>query len=117
VLLDCCLERIVNAFSPRDSVARRAREAESKLHLLRMALTKLPELSNGWQMGNWALPVRGAADIVERPSFSGGFASYARFPGTETSSELRHGNEDMEGLSADKPRPDIGVQYLPYLGS
>jgi len=78
VLLDCCLERIVDGLSGPDSVAKRAREADSKLHLLRMALTRTPEKESGWEPGSWAIPVRDAADLVEEPTLSARFASYPR---------------------------------------
>lgn len=83
VLLDCCLERIVNAFSRRDSVSRRAREADSKLHLLRMALTRTPDKPSGWELGSWDVPVRHGADLVDEPTLWAGFTSYPRFPDVE----------------------------------
>ena len=79
VLLDCCLERIVNALSRRDSVSRRAREADNNLHLLRMALTGTPDKPSGWEQGSWDIPVRDGANLVDVPTLSTGFVSYPRF--------------------------------------
>ena len=107
VLLDCCLERIVDAFSGRDSVAKRAREADSKLHLLRMALTRTPEEESGWEPGSWAVPVRHAADFVNQPMLSGEFASYPRFPDVEPSLEYVHATGDPPELPPRKPRAHV----------
>jgi len=76
VLLDCSLERIVNALSRRNSVSRRAREADNKLHLLRMALTGTSDTPSGWKPGSWDIPVRDGADLVDKPVMSIGLASY-----------------------------------------
>ena len=78
VLLDCCLERIVNALSRRDSISRRAREADNKLHLLRMALTGRWDQSSGWEPGSWDVPVQDGADVVGEPTWSAGFVSYPK---------------------------------------
>ncbi|EXM15019.1 hypothetical protein FoTM2_001973 [Fusarium oxysporum f. sp. vasinfectum] len=74
VLLDCSLERIVDFvddFYGRDSMARRARQADNKLHLLRMALG-----GNEWVLGRWGIPVRDGAAKYNRPSGSKDLVSY-----------------------------------------
>ncbi|ENH68037.1 hypothetical protein FOC1_g10001734 [Fusarium oxysporum f. sp. cubense race 1] len=74
VLLDCSLERIVgfvDDFYGRDSMARRARQADNKLHLLRMALG-----GNEWVLGRWGIPVRDGAAKYNRPSGSKDLVSY-----------------------------------------
>ncbi|RKK71041.1 hypothetical protein BFJ69_g11312 [Fusarium oxysporum] len=74
VLLDCSLERIVDFvddFYGRDSMARRARQADNKLHLLRMALG-----GNEWVLGRWGIPVRDGAAKHNRPSGSKDLVSY-----------------------------------------
>ncbi|KAH7211378.1 hypothetical protein DER44DRAFT_859564 [Fusarium oxysporum] len=74
VLLDCSLERIVDFvddFYGRDSMARRARQADNKLHLLRMALG-----GNEWVLGRWSIPVRDGAVKYNRPSGSKDLVSY-----------------------------------------
>ena len=74
VLLDCSLERIVDFvddFYGRDSMARRARQADNKLHHLRMALG-----GNEWVLGRWHIPVRDGAAKYNRPSGSKDLVSY-----------------------------------------
>ncbi|KAJ9427824.1 hypothetical protein FOXG_18867 [Fusarium oxysporum f. sp. lycopersici 4287] len=74
VLLDCSLERIVDFvddFYGRDSMARSARQADNKLHLLRMALG-----GNEWVLGRWGIPVRDGAAKYNRPSGSKDLVSY-----------------------------------------
>ncbi|KAK2484291.1 hypothetical protein H9L39_06083 [Fusarium oxysporum f. sp. albedinis] len=74
VLLDCSLERIVDFvddFYGRDSMARRARQADNKLHLLRMALE-----GNECVLGRWGIPVRDGAAKYNRPSGSKDLVSY-----------------------------------------
>jgi hypothetical protein len=74
VLLDCSLEQIVDfvdKFYCRDSIAKRARQANDKLHLLRMALG-----GNEWELGRWGVPVRNDAVKFNRPSGSKQLVSY-----------------------------------------
>lgn len=74
ILLDCSLERIVDLvvdFYKRDSVARRARQADNKLHLLRMALG-----GDDWVLGRWNIPVQDSAAIYNRPCGSKQLVSY-----------------------------------------
>nr|RBQ94700.1 hypothetical protein FVER53263_07735 [Fusarium verticillioides] len=74
ILLDFSLERIVDLvvdFYKRDSVARRARQADNKLHLLRMALG-----GDDWVLGRWNIPVQDSAAIYNRPCGSKQLVSY-----------------------------------------
>ena len=92
MILDCCLERIVNSFSRRDSASTRARQADSKQHLLRMALTGATDKASGWEPGSWDIPVRDGAELVDESTISDGFASYPRFK----ESEDRHSSTDEQ---------------------
>ncbi|KAF5700350.1 hypothetical protein FMUND_14363 [Fusarium mundagurra] len=74
ILLDYSLERIVDFvddFYQRDSMAKRARQADNKLHLLRMALG-----GDDWLLGCWGIPVRDSAVKYDRPCGSKQLVSY-----------------------------------------
>jgi hypothetical protein len=74
VLLDCSLERVVDfvdAFCERDSISRKARQANNKLHLLRMALG-----GNEWELGRWDVPVPNGDAQFNRPIGSKELVSY-----------------------------------------
>ena len=112
VLLDCCLERIVDAFGGRDSIAKRAREADSKLHLLRMALTKTPGKENSWEPGSWAVPVRDDADLVYEPTLSAGFAVYPRFSDVGPALDCQDAIEDPPELPLRKPGAHVEARAV-----
>ncbi|KAG7410184.1 hypothetical protein Forpi1262_v017678 [Fusarium oxysporum f. sp. raphani] len=74
VLLDSLLERVVDfvdAFFERDLIARKARQANYKLHLLRMALG-----GNEWELGRWDVPVSIGAAQFNRPTGTKELVSY-----------------------------------------
>ncbi|RFN51402.1 hypothetical protein FIE12Z_4329 [Fusarium flagelliforme] len=74
VLLDCSLERVVDfvdMFCERDLIARKARQADNKLHLLRMALG-----GNEWELGRWDVPVSNGTAQFNRPTGSKELVSY-----------------------------------------
>ncbi|RYP82871.1 hypothetical protein DL770_005478 [Monosporascus sp. CRB-9-2] len=81
ILLDCLLERIVDFSGRRDSVPRRARQADNKLHLLRLALRGDNNGGNGWELGQWDIPVQDNAKPVDRPTISNGLVAYAGLVG------------------------------------
>jgi hypothetical protein len=74
VLLDCLLERVVDfvgSFRGRDLIAREARQADNKLHLLRMALG-----GDKWELGQWDIPVSDGAAQFNRPTGMKELVSY-----------------------------------------
>jgi hypothetical protein len=74
VLLDCWLERVVDfveAFWGRDLITRKARQADNKLHLLRMALG-----GDKWELGRWDVPASDGAAQFNRPSGTKELVSY-----------------------------------------
>lgn len=84
ILLDWSLESIVNLINKRrgwDSPSKRARQADAKLHLLRMALDGTIRETSGWGSGSLGIPVLDAAVVaVERPTASGDLVSYTTRP-------------------------------------
>jgi len=68
VLLDFALEPLAGLFCKhmrRDSPTERARQADDKLHLLRMALANGD--SGDWELGKGGVPVRGSDGNFVRP--------------------------------------------------
>ncbi|KAG4253099.1 hypothetical protein FPRO03_07059 [Fusarium proliferatum] len=93
ILLDCSLERIadfIDDFCKRDAIAKRARQGDNKLHLLRMALG-----GNDWVLGRWDIPVRDGAEKYNRPCGSKKLVSYG---GSNTGLT----REDTEFVQVDK---------------
>lgn len=77
---DLVLERAVDGvqriFRKRGSVAVTARQADHRLHLLRMVLGEPDEAGNAWELGDAGVPVLRDAGNVRRPGLSGGLAKY-----------------------------------------
>ncbi|KAF5689925.1 hypothetical protein FCIRC_1159 [Fusarium circinatum] len=87
ILLDCSLERIVDFvddFYERDSVARRARQGDNQLHLLRMALG-----GDDWTLGRWGIPVRDNDAKYNRPCGSKQLVSYGGSKTGVTGEDIR----------------------------
>ncbi|GAB1315231.1 hypothetical protein MFIFM68171_05441 [Madurella fahalii] len=81
VLVDCSLQPIVDFIVPflgrRSASTRDARQADSKLHLARMALTRATKGGNEWELGSWSVPVLGdEAMRSSRVSTPDGLAYY-----------------------------------------
>jgi len=77
VLLDWSLEWMVDFFGHRDSVPKRARQADGKLHLLRMALRGSTTGGDDWELGKWGIPVRVDLGPIDRPTISKNLVVYA----------------------------------------
>jgi hypothetical protein len=72
LLLDFVLEPLVNLLGRRkgwESPAKRARQADDKLHLLRMALPG--KSGDAWELGKGNTPVRGGRTNFGRPTLRG----------------------------------------------
>ena len=65
IVIDCCLERIVNALERQDSPAKKKRREDDKLHLLSLTLMVGQNGSNKWKTGEWGIPVRDDTESVE----------------------------------------------------
>ncbi|KAJ6781505.1 hypothetical protein PWT90_08091 [Aphanocladium album] len=82
ILLDWSLESIVDFIGRRrgwDSLSKRARQAVSKLHLLRMALEgkRKKEDVSDWRCGSMGIPVQEGAEVFGRLAVVGDLVSYA----------------------------------------
>ena len=67
ILLDMTLERLVDLLNHQKGwqmASKRARQADDKLHLLRMALAREDE--GNWRLGNWSIPVRDGHECFDR---------------------------------------------------
>jgi len=81
--LDWSLERIVDFLNRRrgwGSSTKRARQADSKLHLQRMALGAPVEDGGDWESGSWDVPILGRAERFDEPTVSKGLVSYTAPP-------------------------------------
>jgi len=76
ILLDWSLEWLVDHLGERNSVPRLARQANGRLHLLRMALGGLTDSAQGWKVGKWSVPVRDDDMTVGRLASSNGLSFY-----------------------------------------
>jgi hypothetical protein len=78
ILLNICMPGVLKLVS-RHSVGRRARQADDKLHLLRIALADAGGASGSsqWQLGAWDVPVIPGGIRVVRPDMAGDLTTYA----------------------------------------
>jgi hypothetical protein len=118
VLLDCSLEPIVdfiNSFCGRDSVARRARQADNKLHLLRMAVTEGVDDENEWELGKLDVPVRDAAAQFSRPTISKELVSYRESNSEKDTKAVQAQivEEGREGEDREGKQPVVSEERLP----
>lgn len=98
VLLDCSLERIVDYIgrcSGWESITRTARQADNRLHLLRMALIGPTEDGNNWERGGWDVPVLDGTVRFNRPTISKGLVSYVMSSEPVEDSANGDGNTDI----------------------
>ncbi|KAM3538620.1 hypothetical protein ARSEF1564_008467 [Beauveria bassiana] len=78
ILIDLSLESIINyATRQREwkSASKRARQADNKLHLLRMALGPVQN-GHAWQRGTFDIPIIATSGEFHRPIESGNLNSY-----------------------------------------
>ncbi|KAK3298794.1 uncharacterized protein B0H64DRAFT_354468 [Chaetomium fimeti] len=91
VVVDLLLERVVDLVGarfrgrrPASWSAADARQADGKLHLLRVALAAASGEGKDWKLGRWSVPVTGRGEGVERFDTSthadpNGLATYVQF--------------------------------------
>jgi hypothetical protein len=97
VLLDCSLEWIFDYFNRHrgwESISRRARQADSKLHLLRMALGSPAEDGGEWECGSWNVPVLSGEGRFDGPTISEGLVYHVGSP--ELAGKRAHGDRVID---------------------
>lgn len=109
VVVDLALERVVDLVGvwfggrrPAVSSAADARQADGKLHLLRVALAGVSWEGKDWVLGRWSVPVAGRSEDLERfdictHSHANGLAAYEQFAGCAHETVEEGLEEEVDG--------------------